>query len=63
MNSIFIIFSKYAWVFPLTDKNDILIPNAFHKFLDGSRLKPNKTCVDKGSDFTTDHWNHGYKTT
>ena len=28
------IFSKYAWVIPLKDKNDVTITNAFQKILD-----------------------------
>ena len=45
------IFSKYAWVIPLTDKKDITISNAFQKFLVESNHKPNKIYVDQGSEF------------
>ena len=45
------IFSKYAWVIPLTDTKDITISNAFQKFLDESNHKPNKIYVDQGSEF------------
>ena len=33
------IFSKYAWVSPLKDKNGITITNVFQKKLDSSRTK------------------------
>ena len=45
------IFSKYAWVVPLKDKNGITITNAFQKILKESNRKPNKIWVDKGSEF------------
>ena len=45
------IFSKYAWVILLNDKNGIKITNAFHKILNESNRKPNKVWVDKGSKF------------
>ena len=45
------IFSKYAWVVPLKDKKGISIVNAFQKVLKESERKPNKTWVDKGSEF------------
>ena len=45
------IFSKYAWVVPLKDKKGVSIANAFQKVLDDSKRKPNKICVDKGSEF------------
>ena len=45
------IFSKYAWVIRLKDKRGITITNAFQKLLDESNHKPNKTGVDKGSEF------------
>ena len=45
------IYSKYAWVVPLKDKKGVSIVNAFHKILDESNRKPNKTRVDKGSEF------------
>ena len=44
-------FSKYAWVVPLKDKKGVSIANAFQKFLDDSKKKPNKIWVDKGSEF------------
>ena len=45
------IFSKYAWVFPLKDKEGVNIVNAFQKTLDKPGHKPNKIWVDKGSKF------------
>ena len=42
------VFSKYAWVAPLKDKKGISIVNAFQKNL---KCKPNKICVDRGSEF------------
>ena len=50
------IFSKYAWVVLLKDKNGVSIVNTFQKFLDDStnlhsRRKPNKIWVDKGGEF------------
>ena len=45
------IYSKYAWVIPLKDKEDVTITNGFRKILDESRCKPNKIWVDKGSEF------------
>ena len=58
--SVIDIFSKCAWVVPLKDKKGITITNAFQKIFDGSNRrqsyskghKPNKICVDKGSEFT-----------
>ena len=45
------ILSKNRWVFPLKDKKGITVTNAFQKILDESNWKPNKICVDKGSEF------------
>ena len=45
------IFSKYAWVVPLKDKKGISIVKAFQIILKQSNRKPNKTWVDKGSEF------------
>ena len=45
------IFSKYALVIPLKDKKGITITKVFHKILDEFNHKPNKICVDKGSEF------------
>ena len=44
-------FSKYAWVIPLKDKEGVSIFNAFQKILDKSKgRKPNKIWVDKGNE-------------
>ena len=45
------IFSKYALVVLLKDKNGITIVNGFEKILDNSTRKSNKIWVDKGSEF------------
>ena len=45
------IFSKYAWVVPLKDKNGISIVKAFQSILEQSNRKPNKIWVDKSSEF------------
>ena len=42
---------KYAWVVPLKDKKGIAITNGFKKILIGSNHRPNKICVNKGSEF------------
>ena len=36
------IYSKYAWVVPLKDKNGVSIVNAFQKILKESAVKPHK---------------------
>ena len=45
------IYNKYAWVVPLKGKTGITITSAFQKALDESNRKPNKTQVDKDSEF------------
>ena len=45
------IFSTYEWFIPLKDEKSTTITNAFQKILDKSNHKPNKTWVDKGSEF------------
>ena len=45
------IYSKYAWVILLKNKNCITITNTFQKLLKESNRKPNKIWVDKGSAF------------
>ena len=47
---VFKIFSKYAWVIPLKDKNGITITSAFQKILNESNRKPNKIWVNKDSE-------------
>ena len=39
------------WVVPLKDKKGVTIINAFRKILDDSKKKPNKTWIDKDSEF------------
>ena len=59
------IFSKYAWVVPLKDKEGISIVNAFQKIFKKSHKreaksqgrKPNKIWVDKASEF----YNNSFK--
>ena len=50
-------FSKYAWVIPLKDKNGISIVNGFQKILKISDRRPSKIWVDKGSKF----YNNSFK--
>ena len=45
------IFSKYAWVIPLKDKNGATITNAFQNILKESNGKPKKIWLDKRSEF------------
>ena len=45
------IFSKYAWVIPLKNENGIITTNTFQNILNESNRKPNKICIDKGSEF------------
>ena len=45
------LYSKYAFVVPLKDKKGINIVNAFNKIIKQSNRKPNKICVDQGSEF------------
>ena len=45
------IFSKYAWIIPLKDRKGTTITNASQNVLKKSNRKPNKTWVDKGSEF------------
>ena len=44
-------YSNYAFVVPLKDKKGISITNAFKKIIKQSGRKPNKICVDQGSEF------------
>ena len=55
------IFSKYAWVVSLKDKNGISILNAFQKILKELKRKPNKILVDKGSEFYNNSFKNGQK--
>ena len=54
---VFDIFSKYAWVVPLKDKNGISVVKAFQNILKQSNSrKPNKIWVDKGFEFYNDYF-------
>ena len=53
------IFSKYAWVLPLKDKNGVSIVNAFQNISDKSRHKPSKIWVDKGNEFYNNSFKNG----
>ena len=55
------IFSQYAWVIPLKDKESTTITNAFQKILDESNRKTTKVWVDKGTNFIINQPNHGYR--
>ena len=48
---VFDIYSKYAWVFPLKDKNGIATTNDFQQIIDEFGRKPNKIWIDKGNIF------------
>ena len=45
------LYSKYAFVIPLKDKNGISIVNAFNKIIKQSNRKPNKVWLDQGGEF------------
>ena len=45
------IYITYEWVIPLKDKKGITVTNTFQKILKNSNRKPNKTRVDKDSEF------------
>ena len=45
------LFSKYAFVVPLKDKQGTTIADAFQSILNNSKRKPNKIWVDQGSKF------------
>ena len=50
------LFSKYAFAAPLKDKKGTTIANSFQNILDNSKRKPNKICVDQGSEFYNTHF-------
>ena len=50
------IFSKYALVIPLKDKKGANIVDAFQKIFKESDRGPNKTWVDKGSEFYNNYF-------
>ena len=45
------LFSKYAWVFPVKDKREITVVNAFQKIISKGR-KPEKNGLIKVVNFT-----------
>ena len=45
------VFTKYAWVKPLKDKNGKTVLNAFIEIVNESNPKPNKSWVDQGREF------------
>ena len=45
------VFSKYAWVKPLQDKNGKIVLNAFIKIVNESNRKPDKLWVGQGREF------------
>ena len=49
------LFSKYAWVAPLKDKQGISIVNAFQKVISEGR-KPNKIWVDQDGEFCNNYF-------
>ena len=50
-------YSKYAFVVPLKDKEGISVTNGFNKIIKQPGRKPNKIWVDQGSEF----YNHFFK--
>ena len=50
------LLSKYSLVVPFKDKKGITIVNAFPKILSNLKRKPNKICVDQGSEFYHSHF-------
>ena len=51
------IFSKYAWVVPLKNKEGVSIVNEFQNILKKSNRKPNKIWVDRGGEFYNNSYN------
>ena len=45
------LYSKYAFVIPLENKNGISVTNGFNKIIKQSNRKPNKIWVDQGGEF------------
>ena len=50
------LYSIYAWILPLKDKERLGIVNAFQKSLDDSNRKLNKIWVDKGGEFYNNYF-------
>ena len=51
------LYSKYAFIAPLTDKKGISIVNVFNNIIKQSERKPNKKWVDQGGEF----YNNAFK--
>ena len=45
------VFSKYAWVKAIKNKQAMTVTNAFNSILTSSKRKPNKIHSDKGSEY------------
>ena len=45
------VFTKYAWVKPLKNKEDKTVLNAFIEIVNESNRKPNKLWADQGGEF------------
>ena len=45
------LYSKYAFVIPLKDKEGISIVNGFNKIIKKPNRKPNKIWLDQGGEF------------
>ena len=52
------VFSRYAWLFPLQDKEGKSIADCFHYLAKEYNLHPNKLFVDKGSEFYNKYMNY-----
>ena len=55
------LFSKYAWVIPIKDKEGTSIVNAFKKIISEEQRKPNKIWVDQGNEFYNQSFKHFVK--
>ena len=49
-------YSKYAWGFPLKNKNGVSVVNALQNFLKESARKPHKIWLYKGPEFCNSHF-------
>ena len=49
------LFSKYAWVVPLKNKQKVTIVNAFQSILDSSKRQPKKVWLNQGNEFYNSH--------
>ena len=55
------LFSNYAWVIPIKDKEGTSIVNAFQKIISEEQRKPNKIWVDQGNEFYNQSFKHFLK--